>query len=139
MKAMCKKLFTFFLTGVIFISSTGFGLIEHTCLVTRTKSASVLNKHSCCPKNNTSDSHNNLVLKSDACCEVEAHIADIDLAPVVEKVAGFFSHVFYYVLDTFLNFFQALLLASEPVFNSSDSSPPLAGRELLIRHQTFLI
>lgn len=140
MKAVFTKFLTFFLMGIIFLSSTGFGLIEHTCLVSRKKSASLFEKDACCAKKkNTSADSDNTVLKSKACCELEAHTATFDLAPIVEKVAGALSHLFFYVQDTLVGFGQAMLVASEAVFQYADSSPPLTGRQLSIRYHSLQI
>lgn len=137
---MFKKFLTFFLMGLIFLSSTGFGLIEHTCIISRKKTALLFKTDSCCAKKkSTSPDTHETVLKNNACCELESHVATFDIAPVVEKVAGSLAHVFFYILDTFLSFGQAMLIAGEAVFKSSDSSPPLTGRQLSIRYHSLQI
>jgi hypothetical protein len=139
MKAVFTKIFTYFLIGVVFLSSTGFGLIEHTCLIRNKKSAALFETKGCCSRKSTPSKTDGTVLNSDACCETQSHVATFDLAPVVEKVAGFFSHVFFYVIDTLVSFCQAMLLSGQAVYQSADSSPPLTGRQLLIRYHSLQI
>jgi hypothetical protein len=139
MKAMFTKILTYFLIGVVFLSSTGFGLIEHTCFIRNKKSASLFEKKGCCARKTPASKADGTMLSSDTCCESETHVATFDIAPVVEKVAGFFSHVFFYVIDILAGFFQALLLSGQAVYQSADSSPPLTGRQLLIRYHSLQI
>jgi hypothetical protein len=129
-----------FLIGVIFITTTGFGLLEHSCLMSGKKSASVMQKKSCCSKKtNSSDSSGGTILTSAVCCESQAHAANIDLAPVVEKVATALEKAFFTVLETVVRLFTSALQSAEAVLNSSDSSPPLAGRDISIRYHSLLI
>jgi hypothetical protein len=140
MKAMFRQVLAVFLMGVIFITTTGFGLLEHSCLMNGKKSASVLEKHSCCPKNkNTAAGTEGTIIKPAACCESQAHIANIDLAPVVEKVATFLEKTFFTVLETAIRMFVSVRQTAEAVLNCSDSSPPLAGKDISIRHHSLLI
>jgi hypothetical protein len=139
MKVVFTKVFTFFLIGVVFLSSTGFGLIEHTCFVSSKKSASLFEKDACCSQTNTEADSHGTVLKSSACCESEEHLATFDLAPVVEKVAVSLSHVFFYVIDTLVSFFHTIVLSYQAVYQSGDSSPPLTGRQILIRYHSLQI
>jgi hypothetical protein len=140
MQAVFTKIFTYFLIGVVFLSSTGFGLIEHTCLIRNKKSASLFEKEGCCARKSSAASKaDGTMISNDACCDSETHVATIDVAPVVEKVAGFLSHVFFTVIDTLVSFFQAMLLNGQAVYQSSDSSPPLTGRQLLIRYHSLQI
>lgn len=127
------------LIGVVFLSSTGFGLIEHTCFIRNKKSASLLEKEGCCARKTSASKTDVTTLSSDTCCESETHVASFDMAPVVEKVAGFLSHVFFYVIDTLVGLFQAMLLSGQAVYQSADSSPPLTGRQLLIRYHSLQI
>ncbi len=140
MKAVFRKMLALFLMGVIFISTTGFGLLEHSCLMSGNKSASVFKKQGCCTKKkNTSDNSAGAIIKSDVCCESNAHVAAIDLAPVVEKVANFFEKAFFTVLETAIRLFTSALNSVQAVLNSADSSPPLAGKDISIRHHSLLI
>jgi hypothetical protein len=140
MKAMFRQLLAIFLMGVIFITTTGFGLLEHSCLMNGKKSASVLEKHACCPKkNNASDGTDTSVIKPAVCCESQANIANVDLAPVVAKVANFLEKTFFTVLETVVRMFVSAMQTAEAVLNSSDSSPPLAGKDISIRHHSLLI
>ena len=139
MKAVFTRIFTFFLIGVVFLSSTGFGLIEHTCLIRNKKSAALFEKKGCCARKTTSATTEETTLSSDACCESQTHVATFDLAPVVEKVAGFLSHVFFYVVDTLVGLFRTTVLSGQAFYQSADSSPPLTGRQLLIRYHSLQI
>ncbi|QHT65840.1 hypothetical protein GXP67_03745 [Rhodocytophaga rosea] len=139
MKAVFTKIITYFLLGVVFLSSTGFGLIEHTCLIRNKKSASLFEKEGCCARKTTSATTEETTISSNTCCESETHVATFDIAPVVEKVAGFFSHIFFYVIDTLVSLFHAMVLSGQAVYQSADSSPPLTGRQLLIRYHSLQI
>lgn len=140
MKVMFRQILAIFLMGVIFITTTGFGLLEHSCLMKSKKSASMFEKRACCPKKkNTSAATYGTIVKSAVCCESQAHIANVDLAPVVEKVATFLEKTFFTVLDTAIRMFVSVMQTAEAVLNSSDSSPPLAGKDISIRHHSLLI
>ncbi len=139
MKALFKKMLAMFLMGIIFISTTGFGLIEHTCLMSGSKSASVLEKQGCCTKKKETASADGTIIKSGVCCESNAHVASIDLAPAVEKIANYFEKAFFTILETVVRLFTAALDSAEAILNSSDSSPPLAGKDIIIRHHSLLI
>ncbi len=139
MKAMFRQMLAIFLIGVIFITTTGFGLLEHSCLMSGKKSASVFEKQSCCSKKKSSSAIDGTVIKSSVCCESQAHVANVDLAPVVEKVATFLEKTFFTVLETAIRMFVSVWQTAEAVLNSSDSSPPLAGKDISIRHHSLLI
>jgi hypothetical protein len=140
MKAMFRKGMAMMLIGVIFITTTGFGLLEHACLMSGKKSASLTEKKSCCTKKtNTATNTDGTIIKSAVCCESQAHIANFDLAPAVEKVANLLEKAFFTVLETAVRLFTSALQSAEAVLNSSDSSPPLAGKDISIRHHSLLI
>jgi hypothetical protein len=140
MKTMFNRMLAIFLMGVIFITTTGFGLLEHSCLMSSKKSASVFEKKGCCAKKKSTSAHaDGMVIKPAVCCESQVHTVDIDLAPIVEKVAIMLEKAFFTVLEMAVRLFTSVLQSTEAVLNSSDSSPPLAGRDISIRHHSILI
>ena len=140
MKARFRQFLAIFLMGVIFITTTGFGLLEHSCLMNSKKSASVFEKQACCPKKqNTATDTAGTIIKPAVCCESQAHVANIDLAPAVEKVATFLEKAFFTIVETTIRMFVSVMQTAEAVLNSSDSSPPLAGKDISIRHRSLLI
>lgn len=140
MKALFNRILAIFLMGVIFITTTGFGLLEHTCLMNKKKAALLIEQKGCCTKKKTAlTSTDGTVIKSAVCCESQVHTIDIDLAPAVEKVANMLEKAFFAILESAVRLFASAQQSAEAVLNSANSSPPLAGRDISIRHHSLLI
>jgi hypothetical protein len=139
MKAMFNRVLAIFLMGVIFITTTGFGLLERSCLMNSKKTASVFEKSCCTKKKTTPAETDETIIKSAVCCQSQVHTVDINLAPAVEKVANLLEKAFFTVVEAAVRLFTSALHSAEAVLNAADSSPPLAGKDISIRHHSLLI
>ncbi len=140
MKAVFRKIITFFLAGVVFISSSGFGLIDHFCFMNGKKSTALYEKQGCCVKKKSAATHGDgIVLTSGDCCAYDTHFLTIDAGPVIEKVSSYFINALQAVFSTIISFFHATLQSNDAAFSATDSSPPLTGRDILIRYHILLI
>jgi hypothetical protein len=142
MKTLRLKITTFFLIGVVFLSSSGFGLIQRTSLMSGKKRTALRETKGCCPTkaapNHCSpETLGDTILKADQCCKSGTEFFAIDLAPVVGKVGQFMSNLFYVVVDRFLALIKLNLLRNTAVHEATDSSPPLAGKQILLQKQTL--
>lgn len=113
--------------GVVLLSSTGLGLIEHPVYMSNSNAA--LKKTDRCI-HCTSKNKGEATLKGSD-CESEKKLTVIDLSPVVDKVGQFLATIYFAIADAIVNFFQCLLQSSKVVLPPTNHSPPVANQASL--------
>ena len=141
MKAIISKMFCYLLAGLVFISSTGFGLVEHSCLMSGKKKVVMSEGQSCCSAKQPTKAKalscqsQQSSLEQDACCSEETQHAKVDVSTsLVQVMSDLLASLCVAVISIFSFLFNSLLEA----FTVSHS-PPRSGRALLIFLHTFLI
>lgn len=136
-------MFCYLLAGLVFISSTGFGLIEHSCLMSGEEKVILSDSQSCCsakksPKVFPSQSQQ-ASLDQDECCTEETQYAKVDVSTsLVQAMSNLLASLCVAVVSIFSFLFDSVIEAFTASFHVSHS-PPLSGRALLIFLHTFLI
>lgn len=143
MKAIIHKMFCYLLAGLVFISSTGFGLVEHSCLMSGKKKIVMSEGPSCCSaKKSTKDrscQSRQTSLEEDACCTEATQHARVDVSTsLVQVMSNLLVSLCVAVISLFSFLFNSLVEALTASAQVSHS-PPLSGRALLIFLHTFLI
>ncbi len=147
MKHTFRKYFTIFMALVLLTASTGFGVIEHHCLM-RGKSLhlAAVNQHpsdSC--QHDTKKAPVSVkaaIQKQDCCDEVQSYENVEVTSSIIQWIAKFLQIVTDAVIGALVAVFQAL---TEVLFPSASStlassfSSIFHGRSLLVFVQSFLI
>lgn len=146
MKSFFLKTLSVFLTVVVLFTSTGFGLIEHSCSVRGKKTTLIHKKQSCCAIKQESSKKNSsqkeLTFNKKSCCNDEEKYENIEYSSSISQlVAKFIKSVADTVFSTAVYLFKllvkAILSITAPVFDSSTHI--FSGREIIVLVQSFLI
>lgn len=132
---------------VVLLSSTGFGFVEHSCIV-KGKTTSLHKKGDLCCKVKDSKhfplNNKNAVVKKSSCCTEEEKYENVEYSSSASQLVAKFT-------QTTLDWFKATIhemvkTIIETIFNSQSSSlansaspPKLNGREIITAKQSFLI
>lgn len=140
------RLFNVFMVFVVLTTSTGFGLVEHTCHIRHKKKVSLVSfEKKSCPacvrKQHPVSSHQNLKKKS--CCQEETRYEHVSYTSSITKLAAkfikmvveFTAHFTYYLVQLLASAFRSLLASTL----GAHAAIPLSGRSLLVFVQSFLI
>jgi hypothetical protein len=131
---------TLIMAGVILLTSTGMGLVEHSCLISGHKSLQFTEKKGCCAKKATKQAESKTpILKKTNCCESNAKFFQVKLASTGERVAKFVNQLFVSFTQKITFITTSWLKQRQKICQYTNTSPPKAGRTLLIHHQTFRI
>ena len=142
MKAICSRMFSFLMIGVVLTLSTGMGLVEHTCLMSGKKNTSSEHRQGCCAKKSTkatSQAEGGATIKADNCCEVETQYIRVDFISFQQKFTKLLSHLYVVFAEQLMDVFNALISKSDTACSYTNSSPPLAGRTLLTKHCILVV
>lgn len=134
-QSFLKRLLSFTLAAVVFISSTGFVSVQHFCNMSDKEEVV---KSCCCEDNYESESADNCVSSSPCCFEKASYlinaVASFDL-----KTAKTFFYLPIIKFDKH-NFPLFSNLRNEKDFSIHDKSPPpISGRVLLLQKSLLLI
>jgi hypothetical protein len=143
MKALIQKIFCYLLAGLVFVSSTGFGLVEHSCLMSGKERVLKSDSQSCCSARKATKvfaaQSAKASLEKEPCCTEETKYTNVDVSTsLVQAMSNLLASLCVAVVSVFSFLFNTLI----EVFTASVASfhsPPLSGRALLIFIQTFLI
>ena len=143
MKAIIRKMFCYLLAGLVFVSSTGFGLVEHSCLMSGKEKVAVSEGQSCCSAKKSTKGHScqsrQASLEQDACCTEETQHSKVDVSTsLVQVMSDLLASLWVAVVSIFSFIFNSLIETVTASLHVSHS-PPRSGRSLLIFLHTFLI
>ena len=143
MKKILFRAFNVMMAVVVLLSSTGFGLVEHSCTV-RGKQTSLHKSSSvCCGKTqNQSTNHQKATIKKSKCCSEDEKYENVAYSSSASQlVAKFTQNALDWAKTTFTSFAKTIvesILDNISSTNKSTSSSP-SGREILVFIQSFLI
>jgi hypothetical protein len=132
---------------IVLLSSTGFGFVEHSCIV-KGKSTSLHKKGDlCCTVKDTKHfplNHKNAVVKKSSCCTEEEKYENVEYSSSASQLVAKFTQN---TLDWFkATVHEMVKTIIETIFKSQSSSlantaspPSLNGREIITAKQSFLI
>ncbi|RYU92843.1 HYC_CC_PP family protein [Emticicia agri] len=148
MKKTLFRLFNVMMAVVVLLSSTGFGFVEHSCIV-KGKTTSFHKKGDlCCSVNEAKHfplNNKNAIVKKSSCCTEEEKYENVEYSSSVSQLVAKFT-------QSSLDWFKATLhemvkTIIETIFKSqssslasSNTSPPNTdGRQIITAKQSFLI
>jgi hypothetical protein len=143
MKNELKKAFALFLTVVVLLTNTGFGLVEHSCAMRGKNTTIGFKKQTCCPvhkKQHISSKETSFNKKQ--CCTDETKYQNVDYSSSISQlVAKFLNTVVEFAANAVKFVFQLILEAAASIISTffDDSSHALAGRDILSLTQTYRI
>ncbi|RRB02728.1 hypothetical protein [Larkinella rosea] len=154
MKCTFFKYFNLLMACIVLLSSTGFGLIEHTCLMRGKKVSMVINqndKKPACPVHSkkgfsvSHQVHSGPTVQRTDCCKEQQRYENVDFSSsITQLVAKFIKSIADTALAGVATLITWLLHDLFPADSDSsvavlDSPPLLYGRSLLSFVQSFLL
>ncbi|GAB3782418.1 hypothetical protein GCM10028818_38230 [Spirosoma horti] len=148
---MKRNLFQFFnllMACVVLLSSTGFGLVEHSCQMRGKKKTMVVAfsevKSSGCATNKQPMPEQQTVVKKTECCQDDQRYENVDISSSLSQfVAKFVKIVTEAVITGFvavMAWIIEVVFAGKSTTVSNFSSPPsLSGRDILTFVQSLLL
>ncbi|MFT4031244.1 MAG: hypothetical protein QM669_02390 [Siphonobacter sp.] len=138
------RLFNVFMVFIVLMTSTGFGLVEHTCHVRNKKKITFITQEekSCSVCISKSGNSQHTVLKKQKCCEEKTRYEHVSYTSSLTKLtAKFIKIVVDFAATVSFLFVQAVLsiVLQTATTDSSQAAVPLSGRELLSFVQSYLI
>jgi len=143
MKKAIFRIFNVLMAAVVLLSSTGFGLVEHSCTVKGKQTSLHKSEGTCCNKTSQKDSSpQRTTVKKSKCCSEKEKYENVDYSSSASQSVAKFVKIGLDWAKTVINsFFKAII--EEILDNISSkynsSSPPTDGRTILIFIQSFLI
>jgi hypothetical protein len=143
MKIFLVRIFCLFMAFQVLFASTGFAMYEHFCKIkgVKTYSLSAPKKSCCSVKKDIKSNEKQAVLKRAKCCSDQITHHKISPNASQGHKIDFQSPSFVYVRTPVCVFAytQAGEKNTESNLLYSNLSPPLSGRDILVRIQSFLI
>ena len=144
MKKAIFRIFNVLMAVVVLLSSTGFGLIEHSCTVKGKQTSLHKSESACCGKTQKKDaSPEKTTIKKSKCCSEEEKYENVDYASSAsQSVAKFVQKSVNWIKATLISFVKAVVqevLDNVSSKNQSSSPPQSNGRTILVMIQSFLI
>lgn len=143
-----KRFICFFLALVVLFTNTGFGLVEHSCMMRgESKSLnyqlSIDNKKCCCQKDSVKITNfQQQTLKKAPCCTEKDSYQNVDYpSSIISYVAKFLKTVIAGIFSGIVFLLELFFQAIFSIISSliSFSPPSASGREIIIFIQSFLI
>jgi hypothetical protein len=143
MKKAIFRIFNVLMAVVVLLSSTGFGLIEHSCTV-KGKQTSLHKTGSVCCGNakQQQENHKKAEIKKAKCCSEDEKYENVEYSSSISQlVTKFAQTTFDWVKTTVFNFAKNLveLILKKVSVAHHPSSISSSGREILVFIQSFLI
>lgn len=143
MKKALFRIFNVLMAVVVLLSSTGFGLVEHSCTVKGKQTSLHKSNVACCNKTSQKDtSPQKTTVKKSKCCSEEEKYENVDYSSSAsQNVAKFVQNGLDWVKTTVTSFLKTIVeeILDNISSKNNSSAPPSDGRTILIFIQTFLI
>lgn len=143
MKKAIFRIFNVLMAAVVLLSSTGFGLVEHSCTVKGKQTSLHKIGSPCCNKTSQKDSSpRKTTLKKSNCCTEKEKYENVDYSSSASQSVAKFVQIGLDWAKTSVNsIFKSILeeILDNISSKKSSSSPPSDGRTILIFIQSFLI
>lgn len=144
MKNILTRILCLFMAFQVLFTSTGFAMIEHLCKVKGKKTFILSSPPECCSEKmlkkeaNSQKKH----IKRTKCCQEHSSFINTSTTASQGNSVEFTTPVFIWENNSF-SIFNASHWSNEPVAfkvaHYYNTSPPIAGRKLLVHIQSFLI
>ncbi len=149
MKRALFQLFNLLMACVVLLSSTGFGLVEHSCQMRGKKKTMVVafsdvkSQKGCADKKQSTPSKQTVVKKTE-CCQDDQWYENVDtsssLSQLVAKFVKAITETVLAGVTAVLTWFIEWIFAKESSSLSAFSSPPsLSGRDIVTLVRSLLI
>lgn len=149
MKRALFQLFNLLMVCVVLLSSTGFGLVEHSCQMRGKKKTMVVafsdtKTQTGCSSDKQPMPANQTVIKKTECCQDETYFENVDisssLSQFVAKFVKIVAEAFVAGVTVVLTWICDLIFAKESSSVSVFSSPPSpSGRDILTLVRSLLL
>ena len=148
MKRTLFQLFNLLMTCVVLLSSTGFGLVEHSCQMRGKKKTMVVAfsevKPQGCATGKQSMQDQQTVIKKTVCCQDDQRFENVDisssLSQFVAKLVKIATEAVFTSVVAIMAWLIDVAFAEKSASVSAFSSPPsISGREILTLAQSLLI
>lgn len=143
MKKAIFRIFNVLMAVVVLLSSTGFGLIEHSCTVKGKQTSLHKSGSACCGnQKQQQQNHKKAEIKKTKCCSEDEKYENVEYSSSISQlVAKFAQTTFDWVKTTVFNFAKDLveIILKKVSVLPLTSSLPSSGREILVLNQSFLI
>lgn len=149
MKRALFQCFNFLMACVVLLSSTGFGLVEHSCQMRGKKKTMVVafseaKVQAGCALDSQPSSGSQPVLKKTECCQDDQHYENVDisssLSQFVAKLVKVIAESVVAGVVAMVTWLMDWVFARETSSISASSAfPSLSGRAILTLYQTLLI
>lgn len=143
MRLLARKMLTLLMAVLVLVTSTGFGVAEHTCAFKGKSKHFIFEETTCqsCPASKPAKSAENTQIKKTACCGLQLKYEKVDVSTHFTAKT---SVVNYEYLHTTSFLHRADFASLNPSFLSVSSalvsfSSRLHGKSLLIFGQIFVI
>jgi hypothetical protein len=148
MKRNLFQLFNILMACVVLLSSTGFGLVEHSCQMRGKKKTVVVafseSKSPSCDTGKQAESEQRTVVKKAECCQDEQHFENVDISSSLSQfVAKFVKIVTEAVLTSVvavMTWIIDVVFTQKTTSIAAFASPPsLSGRDILTLIRSLLL
>lgn len=149
MKRALFQLFNLLMACVVLLSSTGFGLVEHSCQMRGKKKTMVVafsdvKPQSGCAADKQSSLPTQTVIKKTVCCQDDQRYENVDisssLSQLVAKLVKALAETVFAGAVTVFTWFVDWIFAEKSASVAVFSSPPsLSGRDILTLVHSLLI
>lgn len=145
MKKLLFKILNVFLAVVVLLSSTGFGLVEHSCTVKGKTTSLHKSKTFCCAKHSSKapTKQNQTQLKKGACCSEDQRYENVEYSSSLSQITAKFVQKTIDGLKAVVYEFVVKVL--ETIYGNSEQAksdtqkPQQSGQDIRILNQSFLI
>ncbi|WP_435355453.1 HYC_CC_PP family protein [Emticicia sp. SJ17W-69] len=142
MKKVLFRTFNVMMAVVVLLSSTGFGLVEHSCTVRGKQTSLHKSGDACCGITKQQQIPQKTTIKKSKCCSEDEKYENVEYSSSASQlVAKFAQNTLDWVKSTVISFTKTVveaILENISSANHSSASPP-SGREILAFIQSYLI
>lgn len=148
MKRNLFQLFNILMACVVLLSSTGFGLVEHSCQMRGKKKTVVVafseSKSTTCDTGKQGEPAHQTVVKKTECCQDEQHFENVDISSSLSQfVAKFVKIVTEAVLTSVvavMTWIIDVVFTHKTTSVSAFAAPPsLSGRDIITLVRSLLL
>ncbi|WP_394996184.1 hypothetical protein [Emticicia sp.] len=143
MKKILFRTFNVMMAVIVLLSSTGFGLVEHSCLVRGKQTSLHKSGDACCGKSQKQNApHQKTTIKTSKCCSEDEKYENVEYSSSASQlVAKFTVNTLDWVKTTIITFAKTVVeTILDNISSSNKSSLPYAsGQKIFVLVQSFLI
>lgn len=148
MKRALFRLFNLLMACVVLLSSTGFGLVEHSCQMRGNKKTMVVAfsdvKSPGCATDGQPMPTGQTVVKKTECCQDDHQYENVDISSSLSQLVAKFvktvtETIATGVMSAVFWLFEQLFAEKSTLFSVSSYPPALSGRDILTLVQSLLI